>query len=258
MPKMTKKWIDAGPLHLEILTSRILRSDSPKTRQAKKLMSSAAQKLLNDKRSALRLELDLAANYLPGDLVATLTFDDEHLPFRRRQVFTALKYFRKKLSAEYRSRGATLVMHSSIEHKHGDGRWHVHAVMNAADVDYQRIAELWGRGDVHFCRLLIGKHHDPDDPKTVKEYSYEGLAKYMTKERPDKPGDRCWTCTQSAKHPTIETALVDADTVLNPPKGARLLDSDKKKNQFCRLEYIKWIDAEPERSKTSKRRKKKN
>lgn len=208
MPKMTKKWIDAGPLHIEVLTSRIQRNDSPKTRQEKKKLTSTAQQLINSKLSKQKLELELAANYVPGDLILTLTYDDEHLPSRRQQCFQAMKYFRKKLSAEYRKHGAELVMYSNIEHRHGEGRWHHHAVINAADLDYQTITELWGRGYIKFQRLMIGKHKDPKAPGAIKDYSYEGLAAYMTKERQDKPSQRCWTCTKNARHPTIETALI--------------------------------------------------
>lgn len=258
MPKMTKKWIDAGPLHIEVLTSRIQRNDSPKTRQEKKKLTSTAQQFINSKLSTQKLELDLAANYVPGDLILTLTYDDEHLPFRRQQCFAPMKYFRKKLADEYKKHGAELVMHSNIEHKHGDARWHHHVVINAADVDYKTIEGLWGRGRVKFQRLLIGKHKDPKNPKILKEYSYEGLATYMTKEKPDKPSQRRWTCTMNAKHPTIESALVDADTTLQPPPGSQQLDSDKKKNRFGRMEYIKYLNATLPHRKTSKRRKKKS
>ena len=245
-------------LHIETLTSRVQKSDSPKTRHEKKELSSQAQQYLNNKLSSFNLELDLACNYIPGDLILTLTYDDEHLPFRRQQCFSSMKYFRKKLAEEYKKRGAKLVMHSNIEHKHGDGRWHHHAVINAVDIEYQTIVDLWGRGSIKFQRLLLGKHKDPQNPKDIKEYSYAGLAVYMTKERPDKPSQRCWTCTRTAKHPTIETALVDANTTLNPPPGSQLLDSDKKKKaNGGRLEYIKYINATLPHRGTSKRRVKK-
>lgn len=256
MPKMTKKWIDAGPLHIEVLTSRIQRSDSQATRKEKKKLTTAAQQLINSRLSKQKLELDLAANYVPGDLIMTLTYDDDHLPFRRQQCFQAMKYFRKKLSAEYRKHGAELVMHSNIEHRHGEGRWHHHCVCNAADVDYQTIAELWGRGYIKFQRLLIGKYRDPDNVTRLKEYSYEGLAAYMTKERQDKPSQRCWTYTKNAKHPTIETALVDADTTLQPPPGSQQLATDKRKNRFGRMEYIKYINATLPHRKTKRRKNK--
>ena len=230
-------------LHIETLTSRIQKSDLPKTRRQKKEYTSQAQQYLNNKLSSFNLELDLACNYIPGDLILTLTYNDEHLPFRRQQCFSNMKYFRKKLSEEYK--------------KHGDGRWHHHAVINAADIEYQTIVDLWGRGNIKFQRLLLGKHKDPKNPKTMKEYSYAGLATYMTKERPDKPGQRCWTCTRTAKHPVIETALVDANTTLNPPPGSQLLSTKKEKEHGARLEYIKYLNAELPHRNTSMRRKKK-
>lgn len=246
MAKLIKQWIDAGPLHLEILRPRGSRSDTDQVRQAKRKLSSEAQKRLNDKHSSFRLELDLACNYVPGDLILTLTYDPEHLPFRRSQCANALKYFRRKLAEEYGQHGAALCAHWNIENKHGEGRWHHHMVINAADVDYQTITALWGRGDVYFDRLRLDKDH-----------SYEALARYMTKERPDKPGQRCWSCTRTAKHPIIETALVDADTTLNPPKGSQLVERKTGKNQYGRTEYIKYLNAELPRRKTNHRKKQK-
>lgn len=257
MAKMTRKFIDAGWLHYILLYPRIARSDDEPTRKAKRKMTTAAQQRLNNRNSTLKLELDLATNYRPGDLVVTLTYDDDHLPFRRSQCNSALKYYRRKLSAEYKAHGATLVMHWNTEHRHGDARWHHHTVMNAADIDYQRIAELWGRGNLKFERLKLGTHPDPKRPGKTKEYSYGGLAAYMTKERPDKPSSRCWSYTLTAKHPTIETETVDADTTLNPPKGARLLERSSEKNAFGRYERVKYQDADQPRRTTKKRRRKK-
>lgn len=257
MAKMTRKFIDAGFLHYVLLYPRITRADNEQARQAKKKMTTAAQQMLNNKTSTMKLELDLAANYRPGDLVLTLTYDDEHLPFRRSQCISALKYFRQKLAEEYRRHGATMVMHWNTEHRHGEARWHHHAVMNAADVDYQRILELWGRGGIKFERLKIGTHPDPKCPGKTKDYSYGGLAAYMTKERPDKPSQRCWSYTLTAKHPTVETETVDVDTTLNPPKGAQLLERSSDRNRFGRYERIKFQDTNQTRRTTAKRRKKK-
>lgn len=255
MAKLIRKYIDAGPLHYVMLYPKIARNDSERGRKAKRKMTTAAQQQLNNRYSTMRLELDLAANYLPGDLFITLTYDDDHLPFRRSQCMQNLSFFREKLSAEYKKRGAALTMHWAYEHKHGDARWHIHAVANAADVDFQVIASLWRRGNVEIRRLKLGTHPDPEHPGHTKEYSYGALAQYMTKERPDKLGQRSWSYTMNARHPTMDYETVDADTTLNAPRGAHLLERETQKNEFGKYERIKFMDADPARRATAKRRK---
>ena len=55
---------------------------------------------MNSVYSFQKLEPVLAANFVKGDLVCTLTYDDLHLPANRKAAEAKLKYFRAKLSAE--------------------------------------------------------------------------------------------------------------------------------------------------------------
>ncbi len=79
MAKM-KKIIVAGLLVKELIYPMVTRYDSPRTRAGKRHVSSEAQQRMNAIYSWQKLELMLAANYLPGDLVIVLTYDDAHLP----------------------------------------------------------------------------------------------------------------------------------------------------------------------------------
>ena len=97
-----KKIIVAGPLVMETVYPGCARHDSPRARSSKRKLSSEAQKRMNAKYSYQKLELMLAANFLPGDLIVTLTYDDRHLPRSREAAKAKLKYFRQKLSAERR------------------------------------------------------------------------------------------------------------------------------------------------------------
>ena len=83
---LTLLYNDAQELHgirLEDLESRpanaVPVTDSPRARASKRKLSSEAQKRMNAKYSYQKLELMLAANFLPGDLVVSLTYDDRHL-----------------------------------------------------------------------------------------------------------------------------------------------------------------------------------
>lgn len=81
-----KKIIVAGPLVMETVYPGCARHDSPRARSSKRKLSSEAQKRMNAKYSYQKLELMLAANFLPGDLIVTLTYDDRHLPRSREEA----------------------------------------------------------------------------------------------------------------------------------------------------------------------------
>ena len=169
---MQKKLIkSAGPLVAEALykprTSPAGRGRGRKTNPTNEM-----QRIVNDKLSWLKLKWLLAANFIKGDIVGCLTFDDDHLPETRKQVTNKLGWFRRKAEAARRERGQELVMFWSIEHRHGDGRWHIHIVANATGgEDYAELHRLWGQGETEFAALRV-------DTKR----NYETLARYMCKE----------------------------------------------------------------------------
>lgn len=239
-----KKIIVAGALVKECIYPAVSCKDAPKTRAAKHKMSSDAQRRMNAVYSWQKLELILAANFRRGDLVCTFTFDDKHLPRDRKEVSARLKYFRQKLTAARKSEGDELVMVWSIEHRHGDGRWHIHAAINATGDDYAEIRDLWGLGLVDISPLRVDK-----------EKNYETLARYWTKEAPDKLGARTWSYTRSCKQPEIETFRVEADTPLDVPKGAISLEEHRDKTVYGSYQYIKYLGADvPQRVLARRRR----
>lgn len=204
----TKKIIVAGSLVVEAVYPRITAKDGPTARAAKSKASSEAQKRMNRIYSFQKLELLLAANFRPGDLVITLTYDDEHLPADRKGAETALKAFRRRLSQARKAQGQELHMVWNIEHKHGDGRWHHHAVLNATGEDMDLIQRCWPGGRVEIQDLRIDQEH-----------SYEALARYMAKEGGDKVGQRSWSYTRNLQQPEIETFRVEDDTTVRVPRG---------------------------------------
>ena len=93
----TKKIIVAGVLVREGIYSRAAGREAPKIRAAKRRASTEAQQRINARYSWEKLELMLAANFVPGDLVVTQTYDEENLPEDRAGAQAKLKKFRKKL-----------------------------------------------------------------------------------------------------------------------------------------------------------------
>lgn len=227
----TKKIIVAGSLVVEALYSRAQRTDSPKVRAAKQRVSSEAQARMNRKYSYQRLELMLAANFRPGDLVVTLTCDDQHLPGSRKEASAQLKYFRSRLTAQRQKQGQDLVMVWSTEHKHGEGRWHHHCVINATGEDYDHIRELWIYGsDVEIRPLRVDR-----------EKNYATLAQYMAKEDREYPGLRSWSCTRNAAKPELETFRVEDDTQLQAPKGSIILSEASERTEYASYKVIKYL-----------------
>lgn len=248
MAKM-KKIITAGPLVKEVVYPIVYSHDTPRVRAGKRRVSSEAQQRMNLIYSWQKLEFMLAANYLPGDLVIVLTYDDTHLPQSRAEAAAKLKYFRAKLAAARRSRSKDLVMFWNEEHLHQSAdhlenkRWHHHIVVNSTGNDYEELSKAWGQG-----KVLVGKL------RVDKEKNYETLARYMCKEARDKPGQRSWSYTRTAKKPEVESFRVPDDTTVAAPKGSTLLEEDSSRTEFGSYRYIKYLAAGWETTKISPRR----
>lgn len=244
-----KKIIHAGALVIEAVYPRMDRRDSERARAAKRKASTEAQKRMNQIYSWQKLELMLAANFRPGDLVVTLTYDDAHLPESRKASELRLKYFRQQLTVHRVMTGHELVMIWNTEHKHGDGRWHHHTVINATGDDYDLIRRLWIYGsDIEIKPLRVDK-----------EKNYETLARYMCKEEGERLGQRKWSYTRNARKPEVETFRVEEDTTVQVPKGATEISVFSDSNQYGSARVIKYLAPGWEKRPTvrAKRRRRK-
>ena len=244
-----KKIIHAGALVIEAVYPRMDRRDSERARAAKRKASTEAQKRMNQIYSWQKLELMLAANFRPGDLVVTLTYDDAHLPESRKASELRLKYFRQQLTVHRVMTGQELVMIWNTEHKHGDGRWHHHTVINATGDDYDLIRRFWIYGsDIEIKPLRVDK-----------EKNYETLARYMCKEEGERLGQRKWSYTRNARKPEVETFRVEEDTTVQVPKGATEISVFSDSNQYGSARVIKYLAPGWEKRPTvrAKRRRRK-
>lgn len=244
-----KKILTAGALVKEVIYTRAAGRENAKVRAAKRKASTEAQQLMNAKYSWQKLELMLAANFVPGDLVVTLTYDDAHLPADRAAANARLKRFRKDLSEARRGRGQELRMIWTTENATGGGRWHHHLVVNTTGEDFEEIARLWGCGAELEIRKL----------QADREKNYESLARYMCKEARERPGLRSWSYTRSCRHPEIEVFPVPDDTELAAPEDAILMEDVAKRTEYGSFHYIKYLatDAKTlrrQRPKTRRRR----
>jgi len=103
-----RKVIRAGRLVYAAVYSTVHPSDSPEARAAKTKCSSAARQRMNMKYAWQKLELLLASNFTPRDLVVTLTYDDDHLPDDRDGAVEKIKRFWVQLRKARRLAGQSL------------------------------------------------------------------------------------------------------------------------------------------------------
>ena len=134
---MWKKIVVAGPLVMESVYPAVSGRETQTSRGAKRRLSSEAQARMNFKNSRQKLELMLAANFLPGDLVVALTYDDAHLPATRKDAEAKVKAFRaaqKNLSL--------IAAHQIFSHQ--------------LVRDFHRVAEIEAAGEsCHFLTSLV-------------------------------------------------------------------------------------------------------
>lgn len=226
-----KKIIVAGPLVIETVYPAPNPRDSEGVRQGKRQLSSEAQQRMNLKYAWQKLELEIAANFGLRDLYATLTYDDAHLPVSRKEANARVQAFWKRLRAARRDAGQELRYIYVTEHKHGEGRWHHHVLINATGEDYELIRKLWGQGGIEFKQIRIDR-----------DKNFETLARYLCKEQRDKLGQRLWSGSRTLAKPERECFRVPNDTPLTPPPTATVLtDTGDVTTAYGHFRYIKYL-----------------
>lgn len=181
-----------------------------------------------------RLELRLALFGWTG-VHYTLTFDSEHLPPKHRDVRRVWRAFLAR--AKRWLRGSSFDYIYLIEGKHGDHRYHIHAVFNDNDLPPAVVRHLWKCGNVDDEPVLRGKYD-----------SYRRLAKYFNKESSDgiviPVGARPWVCSRSlsAKLPPAERWM-DVSGVITIPDRVYSSGRASTENEFGAYYYGWYIEA---------------
>lgn len=228
-----KKIIVAGPLVVECVYPAPNPRDSLGVRQGKKALTSEAQRRMNLKYAYQKLELLIAANFGLRDLYATFTYDDAHLPASRKAAASKMQAFWKKLRKARQAKGQDLRYIYVTEHRHGDGRWHHHVLINATGEDYSLIRQLWGQGGVDFTPIRIDR-----------DKNFETLARYLCKEQRDKVGQRLWSGSRTLHKPERECFRVPNNTRLTIPKSAPItFENNSKDTIYGHYQFIKYLAA---------------
>lgn len=249
MAKQKLKRVQSGRLVREVLWTPAFPTDTPKARAEKMKCSSAARQKINDRYSWQKLKTVLACNFAASDIVATLTYDDDHLPKNREAARKLLKKFLSQVRSYRKARGQTLSYVYCTEDKHGDGRLHHHVVINGTGDDYELIRSLWTFG--------TNLRFEPIDI-----YGYEELAKYLTKEPRQfghtDVGARTWTPSLNLKKSKIRGEWVEGNVRLVPPANAGKVQTESFENSWGSFSYIEYmLPPEPKQTKTRPRKLKK-
>ena len=239
MSKRIRKTQTAGDLVIVTEYTPCNRWDSPKQRAAKRKATSKAQQALNLRHAFQRLELILAANFAPGESwFCTFTYDEEHKPETRSQVTKHWQQFARKLKTTRARREQELKWVRVIENKHGAGRYHAHAVISFANPkDVEELQSLWPHGKIKASRLFDSEHSGG---------SWEDVARYLTKERPENGkdktdvGQQLYSCSRNMLQPTIEREWVEADKEINLPADAYVISREDYVNEYGCFRFVKY------------------
>lgn len=222
----------AGRLVRCMIYRAALPSDAEGVRKEKVKCSSAARRAMNLRLSWQKLEVLLAENFEPTDLVVSLTYRDSCLPFTKAQAETKLKRFIRQLRASRRLRNDPTLYVYCTEGRHGDHRLHHHIVLNETGVDYDEICALWA------------ENGDNIDFATIADKGYDGWAQYLTKEPRRagcKVGERTWVPCMGLRRPVAVSENCSDDEELTVPKGATVLEKSSKQNEYGEYMYLKYM-----------------
>lgn len=242
---MILKTIIAGLLRQQILYTniRITDFDTLEARREKKDIRRQSDYWQRSKKDALGALI--AANFT-DDTAYWCTFDfrDADLPASRDKVSNRFGYMIRKIKQD--RPGAVVRYIKSMEHRHGAGRWHVHAVISGASPDELKRAWIYGRVKIDPLDIYrVFPHRRPDGSIA------EGLAAYLVKELPEKIGQRLYqTSTRDArlKRPDVIRQHVPDDYIIVPPDGCKVLEGRTLAVNPCGSSYaIAWLLPPPDK-----------
>lgn len=244
--------LTAGRYRKVVRYTRPLPGDAQAVRQAKKAAARGAQKYINAKNCADRLELLLCANFdQKGACFCTFTFRDDCLPANQKHTEKIFSSFIRKLRTEqarhsrdmkyiYATEGTGLQdfpeavavdgmteeitpwkkkeYWEALTEKPQEGaqekeiRLHVHCFLLLEKRDYETVRAFWPYGHVYINCI-----------QTEDKDTFHRLAYYVTKEsrsNQKRNGARSYTPSKNLKRPEITGHWCEEYEAITLPRGA--------------------------------------
>lgn len=186
------------------------RTETGKLRAARKNLSREAQQRLNQERSTRRLIQLMETNFTERDVHVTLSYEGQEPDLKRtkkdvRNFLLRLKRVWSRKAEEARAEGRSWPEMKYIYAIGGDEmpskgysgkRPHVHMTLTGG-ISEKELIEIWDRGIVKSSQLQ------------PNEEGLEGLSKYFTKQRFDRPptkNAKMWSGSRNLKQPKVRTS----------------------------------------------------
>ena len=245
--KRRRKTIIAGNLVKIVESTPPMPRDDLPTRRGRQRETGAMQKALNHRTAQGRLEEKLAANYNCRDYFITFTYRKGAEPANRKEAKKHRAQFIRQLREARSRRGQPLKWIMALENKHGAGRYHFHAAINATGLeaaDREEILSLWQHGDAHIERLF-----NPAYDSGAEFNTWLQIARYMTKERPeDGPdttpnGAQLYSCSRNLLRPIVITEWIEAGERVTIPAEAVGVERKESETEFGIFNYYKYMTA---------------
>lgn len=269
----------AGRYFKSIRYQRALPHDTAEARAAKAATTSKAQRYINLKNAAEKLQMLLCANFDDKNACfCTFTFNDDNLPANRkmaRQYFTG---FISALRRKWQKNGLNLLYIYSVEGtslaidptaipvdnspweirpwavrakwdtidkkahrscKKEGIRFHVHAFIILPKADRETVRCMWKYGHVFINPIKV------DLPDTFYRLSY-----YVTKEARNgaiPTGARSYVPSRNLEQPTIEGHWCDVHEVFLPPPEAENVHTASETTDYASFQYVSYRLPRPKK-----------
>ena len=218
--KKRRKTIYAGNLVKVVEYTPPMPRDTPQQRAAKHKATTEAQKRLNYRTAQGKLEVKLAANFTARDYFCTFTYAPGREPRSRKEANQHKAQYVRKVRAQRGKRGQVIKWVFTVENKHGEGRYHLHAVISSADpsLDFDELRSLWPYGHVFLKKtknLMREKEqvvHEILNSNELNKYSREDI-----------------------------TEWIDEGAPLDVPPGAFIIERAEVVNEYSRYRYLKYM-----------------
>lgn len=244
--KRRRTTVIAGPLVKIVEYIPPMPRDKGTTRSARHKATDQAHKALNRRRAQGRLEEKLAANFGSWDYFATFTYRPGEEPKTRKAAIADKRQYVRRLRESRKRRGQPLCWIVAIENKHGEGRYHLHAVINGTGgedkEDREEIESLWTHGSAHIERLFNAGHDNGEDLNTWLD-----IARYMTKERPEDGKDvspvgaQLYSCSRNLRRPVVISEWVDSRERVQIPPGAVGIEHTESETEISTFNYYRYM-----------------